>query len=105
MLAQLADEVREVLARLDSAPMVAAMSVVLAQLPPLIEGFIGRDSELAMLAGLLDPAAACSVVSLAGLAGTGKTTLAVRAGHAARERGWLAAGFCSLICTGMTICR
>ena len=92
MLAQLADEVREVLARLDSAPMVAAMSVVLAQLPPLIEGFIGRDSELAMLAGLLDPAAACLVVSVAGLAGAGKTTLAVRAGHAARERGWFGGG-------------
>jgi hypothetical protein len=64
----------------------AATPVALAQLPTLMPGFTGRDAELAMLAGLLDPAAAAGPVvvsAVAGLAGVGKTTLAVQAGHAA----------------------
>jgi hypothetical protein len=83
-------EVLEVLARLDVARSVAAPTA-LAQLPPEVTGFTGRDAELAVLAGLLDPAGVAGPVlvsAVAGLAGVGKTTLAVAAGHAARRRGW-----------------
>ena len=60
----------------------AAARVALDQLPPLASGFTGREVELAQVAGLLDPAAgdAGAVVSaVAGLAGVGKTALAVQA--------------------------
>ena len=66
-----------------------------AQLPPLVAGFTGRDGDMAVLAGLLDPAGAAGPVvvsAVAGLAGVGKTTLAVQAGHAARRRGWFGGG-------------
>ena len=58
-------------------------------------GFTGRDAELAVLAGLLDPAGAAGPVlvsAVAGLAGVGKTTLAIAAGHAAVRRGWFGGG-------------
>jgi tetratricopeptide (TPR) repeat protein len=67
----------------------------LAQLPAATAGFTGRDGELAVLAGLLDPSGAAGPVlvsAVAGLAGVGKTTLAVQAGHAALERGWFGGG-------------
>ncbi len=66
----------------------------LAQLPPLVTGFTGRAAELAVMTGLLDPAGAeeAVVLAVAGLAGVGKTTLAVQAGHAARQRGWFPGG-------------
>ena len=73
----------------------AAAPVALAQLPPEVTGFTGRDGELAVLAGLLDPAGAGGPVvvsAVAGLAGVGKTTLAVAAGHAALGRGWFGGG-------------
>ena len=94
MVGQLAGELRQALARLDTTPAVAPVPVALAELPPVVAGFTGRDDELAVLAKLLDPAGtAGSVVSaVAGLAGVGKTTLAVEAGHAARRRGWFAGG-------------
>ena len=50
---------------------------------------------MAVLVGLLDPARASGAVlvsSVAGLAGVGKTTLAVEAGHAARALGWYPGG-------------
>jgi hypothetical protein len=47
-------EVLEVLARLDGTR-TAAAPTALAQLPPGATGFTGRDGELALLAGLLDP--------------------------------------------------
>ena len=87
-------EVLEVLARLDVARSVAAPTA-LAQLPPEVTGFTGRDGELAVLAGLLDPDATGGpllVSAVAGLAGVGKTTLAVAAGHAAVRRGWFGGG-------------
>jgi tetratricopeptide (TPR) repeat protein len=90
-----ADEVLEALARLDTAHAVAAARVALAQLPPVVAGFTGRDDDLAVLAGLLDPggpAGPVVVSAVAGLAGVGKTTLVVAAGHAARRRGWFGGG-------------
>lgn len=66
----------------------------LRQLPPLPVGFTGRTDEQAAVLRVLDPAAPHEVVavSMAGLAGVGKTTLAVRAAHAALERGWFPGG-------------
>ena len=82
------------LARLDVARSVAA-PVALAQLPPEVTGFTGRDDELAVLADLLDPdttAGPVLVSAVAGLPGVGKTTLVVAAGHAAQRRGWFGGG-------------
>ncbi len=76
-----------------AAPVVPP--VALAQLPPLVTGFTGRVAELAAVTGLLDPAGAGGTVvvsAVAGLAGVGKTALAVQAGHEARERGWFPGG-------------
>jgi tetratricopeptide (TPR) repeat protein len=73
----------------------AAAPVALAQLPARVAGFTGREDDMAVLAGLLDPgetAGAVVVSAVAGLAGVGKTTLAVHAGHAAVRRGWFGGG-------------
>ena len=73
----------------------AAAPLALAQLPPLAAGFTGREAELAQVRRLLDPAAGAGAVvvsAVAGLAGVGKTALAVQAAHAARESGWFAGG-------------
>jgi hypothetical protein len=73
----------------------AAAPVALAQLPALVTGFTGREAELAQIGGLLDPAgnaAAVVVSAVAGLAGVGKTALAIHAGHAARKAGWFGGG-------------
>ena len=88
-------EVLTVLARLDGIRTAPAAPTALVQLPPSVAGFTGRDTELAVLAGLLDPAGAAGAVvvsAVAGLAGVGKTTLAVEAGHAARQRSWFGGG-------------
>jgi tetratricopeptide (TPR) repeat protein len=74
-----------------------AVPVVLAQLPPAAAGFTGRDNELQALAELLWPsggerAAVVMVYAVTGLAGVGKTALAVQAAHAARARGWFPGG-------------
>ena len=95
MLGYLADEVRQALARLGGTHAVAAVPTALAQLPAATPGFTGRDDELAVLAGLLDPTGSSAPVvvsAVAGLAGVGKTTLAVQAGHMARQRGWFGGG-------------
>ncbi len=95
MLGQLADDVRQALARLDAARGVAAAPTALAQLPAAALGFTGRDGELTTLVGLLDPSGAGGPVlvsAVAGLAGVGKTTLAVQAGHTAREHDWFGGG-------------
>jgi len=93
-LRQLGREILDALARLDGAR-TAAAPTALAQLPPPVTGFTGRDDDLAVLAGLLDPgitSAPVVVSAVAGLAGVGKTTLAVQAGLAARQRGWFGGG-------------
>ncbi|WP_433287415.1 BTAD domain-containing putative transcriptional regulator [Micromonospora sp. CA-244673] len=60
------------------------------QLPGATGDFVGRDKELGLLLSLLGrtpPAAgAAQVVVVTGLAGTGKTTLALRAAHESRHR-------------------
>src|ERR1700683_2815888 len=69
----------------------APLPLALAQLPPLVAGFTGREKELATITKLLDPTEATGTVvvsAIAGLAGIGKSSLAVQAGHTARERGW-----------------
>ena len=94
LVSSLADEVREALARLDDTQRMAAPAA-LAQLPSRLAGFTGRDDELATLAELLrpgGPAGPVVVSAVAGLAGVGKTTLAVEAGHEARQQGWFRGG-------------
>jgi hypothetical protein len=86
----------------------AAAPVALAQLPPLAAGFTGREAELAQVAGLLDPAdgtAAVVVSAVAGLAGVGKTALAVHAAHAARLSGWCSPARRWTRCCGRWGCR
>ena len=73
----------------------ATAPVALAQLPTLVAGFTGRNAELAQITALLDPAGdagAVVVSAVAGLAGVGKTALAVQAAHAARQAGWFPGG-------------
>lgn len=73
----------------------AAAPVARAQLPALVTAFTGREIELAELAALLDPtgnAEAVVVSAVAGLAGVGKTALAIHAGHAAKDAGWFVGG-------------
>ena len=73
----------------------AAAPVALAQLPAPVTGFTGRETELAEVTGLLDPAAKAGAVvvsAVAGLAGVGKTALAIQAAHAARANGWFGGG-------------
>ena len=70
--------------------LAAAAPTALAQLPPAVPEFIGRDEELTVLARLLDPVGTAGPVlvsAVAGLAGVGKTTLAVEAAHAAMRKG------------------
>ena len=89
---QFGSEILDALARLDSIHIAAAAPTALAQLPPPVAGFTGRDDELAVLERLLDPAGTVVVSAVAGLAGVGKTMLAVEAGHAARRHGWFSGG-------------
>jgi tetratricopeptide (TPR) repeat protein len=73
----------------------SAAAPAAAALPAPVAGFTGRASELALLARFLDPAQAAGAVvvsAVGGLAGVGKTALAVQAGHAAWQRGWYPGG-------------
>jgi hypothetical protein len=70
----------------------AAAPVALAQLPPEAAVFPGRDAEMAVLSGLLNPVGDVAAAAVTGLAGVGKTTLAVQAGHAAVRAGWFPGG-------------
>src|SRR5690349_16162163 len=80
---------------IDTIVQVATAPMALAQLPSLVAGFTGRDSELTQITALLDPGTATTtmmVSAVAGLAGVGKTALAVQAAHAARQAGWFPGG-------------
>ncbi|MEW9528578.1 BTAD domain-containing putative transcriptional regulator [Microbispora sp. NPDC049125] len=53
-----------------------------SQLPPDLPDFVGRDEERSVMAGALTPShASVPVVGVEGLAGIGKTALAVHLGH------------------------
>jgi DNA-binding SARP family transcriptional activator/tetratricopeptide (TPR) repeat protein/DNA-binding XRE family transcriptional regulator len=65
-----------------------ARAVVPRQLPAVAAGFTGRSSELAELAGLLVPRAGAGTVvisAIGGMAGVGKTALAVYWAHQAAD--------------------
>jgi DNA-binding SARP family transcriptional activator/tetratricopeptide (TPR) repeat protein len=58
-----------------------------AQLPAEAEGFVGRVAELAALAATAAATASRpAVVTITGMAGVGKTALAIRAGHQLADR-------------------
>ncbi|MFJ8685789.1 ATP-binding protein [Micromonospora wenchangensis] len=64
-------------------------------LPPATPTFTGREPELHLLLDLLDPSSAGAgpvTAMVAGLAGVGKTELAVQAAHTAQTRGWFPGG-------------
>jgi tetratricopeptide (TPR) repeat protein/transcriptional regulator with XRE-family HTH domain len=66
---------------------VAEGRPVPAQLPADVTGFTGRADELAHLDDVLENGGVTAVIcAVAGTAGVGKTALAVRWGHRARER-------------------
>lgn len=73
-------------------------------LPPPAAGFTGRAEEIGALLTALAPAgsghAPVQVTAVVGLGGVGKTALAVRAAHAARERGWFPGGALFVDCHG-----
>ena len=92
-LRELGSLILETLARLGTG--LTASAPTPAQLPPSVPEFTGREGELGLLAELLDPKKAPGPVvvsAVAGLAGVGKTSLAVQAGHAALRRGWFGGG-------------
>ncbi|MFF2118903.1 NB-ARC domain-containing protein [Kitasatospora sp. NPDC058184] len=60
---------------------VTARPPTIAGLPPVTSAFTGRDQDLAELRALLAPDGP-STVTVTGLGGIGKTTLALAAGHA-----------------------
>ncbi|GAB1516347.1 hypothetical protein [Actinophytocola sp. KF-1] len=65
--------------------------VALAGLPPG-EGFIGRGEHVATLRGVLGQASRVAVCAIAGLAGVGKTALAVHAAELAMSDGCFPGG-------------
>jgi len=73
----------------------AARRMAPAQLPPDVAGFSGRDGELRRLDGLLPPgpgggaggpAGAVAIATIDGMAGVGKTALAVHWSHRVADR-------------------
>ncbi|HTI23681.1 MAG TPA: tetratricopeptide repeat protein [Kutzneria sp.] len=77
---------------IDVVNLAPPVPVALAGLPAEV-GFTGRLDEQAGLAALLDPAAkGPSVATITGLAGIGKTALAVRVAHEAVAAGWFPGG-------------
>ena len=91
---------------IENVVQAAPAPVARAQLPPLEAGFTGRGQEIAEIISLLSAASdagAVVVSAVAGLAGVGKTALAVQAAHTARQAGWFPVGCCSLICMATTL--
>ena len=96
MLARLEQALAEAIARLDSNPAggsaPGAVALTLDELPAATGGFAGRADDLAWILDRLEPSQAISAICLAGLPGVGKSTLAVQAGRASRDRGWFVGG-------------
>jgi DNA-binding SARP family transcriptional activator/tetratricopeptide (TPR) repeat protein len=69
-----------------TAPARPAPVPVPRQLPPDVSGFTGRRTELARLTDLLRPAGAVPVCALDGIAGIGKSALAIHAAHRVADR-------------------
>jgi tetratricopeptide (TPR) repeat protein/transcriptional regulator with XRE-family HTH domain len=71
-------------------PQAGSGLVAPRQLPPAVPQFVGRRAELAALTGLLGPAsgtpAAVVISAIGGMAGVGKTALAVRWAHQVASR-------------------
>lgn len=73
----------------------AQITPALSGLPAATPTFTGRDADLRVLLALLDPQSEANKVmisAVAGLAGVGKTELAVQAAHLALRRGWFPGG-------------
>jgi len=75
----------------------ASCPTALIGLPPAVPTLVGRDSELQRLAGMLEPrdpdeSSGSAVVVISGLAGVGKTALALSAAHEAWRAGWFSGG-------------
>jgi len=86
----------------------AAARIALAQLPPLVSGFAGRQVELAQVAGLLDPAASAGAVvvsAVAGLAGWARPDWRSTPPTPPRYPAGFRAGWCSSTCTATTRSR
>ncbi|MEU9592157.1 NB-ARC domain-containing protein [Streptomyces sp. NPDC048219] len=73
-----------------------AVPTALSGLPATSSSFTGRDEELSVLMGLLNPDSrgprAVAVSAVVGLAGVGKTELVLQAAHTAVARGWYPGG-------------
>jgi tetratricopeptide (TPR) repeat protein len=73
-----------------------SMAPALDGLPATTSTFSGRDADLRGLLSLLAPdgprTGTVVVSAVAGLAGVGKTELALQAAHTARDRGWFPGG-------------
>jgi tetratricopeptide (TPR) repeat protein len=77
------------------AAQAVAAPIAPAQLPPPTAAFTGREVELAELTAWLAPAAedqAVAILAIVGLAGVGKTELAIQAANAAVAAGWFPGG-------------
>jgi tetratricopeptide (TPR) repeat protein len=76
-------------------PQSSERRLVGRQLPPSVAGFVGRKHELEVLLGALGSESLTGTVvvsAVAGMAGVGKTALAVTAAHTAMDRGWFPGG-------------
>lgn len=71
-----------------TTPQAAPVSpaVAPAQLPPAPGAFVGRDAELAALDEIVGSAEAAATVVITGMAGAGKTSLAVKYAHGVADR-------------------
>jgi hypothetical protein len=76
----------------DLPPGYLPQTTVPGQFPAAAPEFTGRDAELSRLLTAFDPEGTTDAVLVSGMAGIGKTELAMQAGHAAVARGWFPGG-------------